>query len=264
MNSGFVSGGIFRKSYTYESRWIDVFKSLKSEVDWLKLHGVPAFVYFLAEWRKLTPYYAKLSGFDVSYTVVPTRYIIKPFRLTPEVDPGEHATPEGNRLIGSYLYNALLQQQIIRGLQPISIEEQPAFPGQSFVDSEIEQEFKANPQADTRYDLIPLNDGFMGREGRFSALATSGARNVTVRIALIDDPGLYPLILNVRLESPEQVSVTKVFEKFVTVTEPIEIPRLASLDRYPTVEISIAANHIVTATNGVNAISMKRPKITVH
>ena len=71
MNRGFNSGSLFRHSYAFESRWIRVFKSLQAEVDALAARRVPSLVYFLAEWRKLAPYYAKAADFRVPTSSCP-------------------------------------------------------------------------------------------------------------------------------------------------------------------------------------------------
>jgi hypothetical protein len=264
IRNGFISQASFRNSYLYHTRWIQVFKRLQNEVDWLKRQGVPSLIYFLAEWRKLAPYYASLAGLNAPYTVVPTKYIEKPYRLSPNIDAGEHATPEGNHLIAAYLHNALLEQKLASGLELLPINEDVVFPGHAFARADIEEEFRTGFRHLKRLDLIVLRDGFMGREGLFSVEAPSSARTVNVQLSLIDNPGLYPLSVEIGVQSAEQVSLVKVFDHFVAEPQIIEISKPASLDSYPIIEIRVTANRVVAPSNGLTPISMNRPKLQIR
>ena len=99
--SGFDSDAIFRNSYEYERRWIEVFRQLQEASDALRAQGIASFIYFLAEWHGLAPYYARLAQLTAAYAVVPAPYIREPYRLPAEVDVGRHATAEGHRLIAA-------------------------------------------------------------------------------------------------------------------------------------------------------------------
>ena len=259
VTNGFVSQAGFRHSYFYETRWIKVFGALQHEVDRLKERGVPSFVYFLAEWRKLTPYYAKLSGFNAPYTVVPTKYIEKPYRLSTAIDPGAHATPEGNQLIAAYLYNALLNMRLTTGVEPLPPNDPVSFPGSTFNQHEVEAEFRSRSVDGS--DLIPLSEDLMGKQALFSVAAPATSRTVIVELALIDNPGLYPLTVNIGLESPEQFSLTKTFSQFSPEPQSIELTKPVSLDKYSFIDVRVSADHVFA--NGSTPVSMKRPKIRV-
>ena len=259
--NGFVSQARFMHSYFFHSRWIKAFQSLQEEVDRLKQLGVPALIYFLAEWRTLAPYYASASGFSAPYTVVPTKYIEKQYRLSPSVDAGGHATPEGNRMIASYLHNALLSQQLTTGVEPLPYVEPVVFPGKVFDGHHVAAEFKHAYRNIKRLDLIPLNDDLVGKEGLFSVEAPSGTRTVQVQLALIDDPGLYPLTVQVKLESPEQISTVKVFDNFSAEPQAVELTKPASLDAYPFVEVRVTPDRVIA--RGSTPASMKRPQVQI-
>ncbi len=261
---GFFGGASFRQSYEYESRWIRVFQMLGDVTRFLKRQKIPSLIYFLPEWKKLAPYYAKLSDFGERYTVVPTKYIENSYRLPVEIDPGGHASPEGHRLIASYLFNALLEERIVVGFEPLTIDYPVVFFGHAFENADIEAEFKVHSQRDTVLNLIPLNNGFMGREGFFSVMAPLGARTVSISIELFPDPGLYPLSVQVQIASSEEVSASRVFEQFETAPQLIELRKPESLDRYPVVEVRIIANRVVTPKDGLSPISMKPPAITIR
>jgi len=240
---------------SFETKWITVFRTLQNEIDRLAELGVPSFVYFLAKWRKLAPYYASLSGFTAAYTVVPTRYILKRYRL---ISDG-HANPEGNQLIAGYIYNALRDQKLISGLEPLSISEPLVFPGRIFKQQDVDDEFTNRPVSGS--DLIPLKDDFVGREGLFSVEAAANAGRVRVDLMLIDDPGLYPLTIRIELECPEHVGIEKVICHFTSEPQAIEVSKPASLDKYSFIEVRVTADHVVA--NGSLPVSMKRPRVRV-
>jgi len=260
---GFVSGATFRSSYEYHTRWIRAFQSLQSEIDWLKERGVPSMIYFIgAAMAKVSAYYAPLSGLSAPYTAVPAEYVDKKHQLSPDLDPGGHATPEGHRLIAAHLHNALLQQQIVTGLEELPDTLPVVFPGHPSAGAELDEEFRS--EYPKRSDLIPLTDDFVGREGLFSVEAPSGARTVYVRLSLIDDPALYPLTVEVGLESKERVSLTKVFDRFVAGPQVIEISKPSSLNNYPTIEVRVTADRVVVPPNGLIPVSMKRPYVQMR
>jgi hypothetical protein len=265
VSSGFVSrGDDFRDSYMYRTRWIQVFKKLGEEAGFLKRQGIPSLIYFLAEWRKLAPYYANLSGLEERYTVVPSEYIENPYRLPPEIDPGGHASPEGHRLIASYLHNALLEQEIIFGLEPLPLKHPVTFPGRAFDKADVEVEFKHGFQVSKNANLISLSHGFMGREGLFSVPTPSRARTVSITFELLSDPGIYPLTVSVQLECEEKVSGTRVFEDFAAGPQTIELRKPESLDAYPIIEVRVTSDRVVIHKDGWSPISMKPPVINVR
>lgn len=264
INRGFAFGGVFRYSYAYESRWVQAFQSLQTEVDVLKRRGTPSLIYFLAEWRTLAPYYAKSSGLRAPYTVVPTEYISGKYRLGSDIDPGQHATPQGHQLIAAYLHNALVEQRIVAGLEPLPLEHRVVFPAHAYDRADVEAEFKWwEPQLAKRRDSIPLIGDYMGRQGLFSVPASAEARTVYARLRLIDDPGLYPLTVEIRLESAERISVTKVFDRFLPDVQTIAVAKPKSLDIYPIVEVHVIADHVVVPKD-LTPVSMQRPTFDVR
>jgi len=263
VNRGFSSGAGFRHSYAYQSRWIQAFRTLQTTVEFLEERRVPSLIYFLAEWRGLAPYYAKLSDLRAPYTVVPNAYIQPKYRFSPDVDGEQHATPKGHELIAAYLYNALLAQRVVGDLLPLPTDHRVVFPGQAFNEADVNEEFRQWKELTANPDLIPLNDGLMGRHGFFSVAATPKIRTVAVHLRLIDDPGLYPLTVDIRLESPEQVSSTKVFERFVPVAQTIEVTKPRSLDVYSMIEVHVIADRVVVGKD-LMPISMQRPTFELY
>jgi hypothetical protein len=101
----------------------------------------------------------------------------------------------------------------------------------------------------------------MGKQALFSVEAPAASRTVIVELALIDNPGLYPLTVNIGLESPEQFSITKTFSHFSPEPQRIELTKPVSLDKYSFVDVHVSADHVFA--NGSTPVSMKRPKIRV-
>lgn len=260
---GFASTVAFRRSYAYESRWIQVFQDLQHEVDSLKGRGIPSLIYFLAEWHGLAPYYARLASWHAPYTVVPAEYIQSQYRLSSEVDPGQHATPKGHRLIAAYLHNALLEQRIVTGVEALAIGKRVVFPGQAFDPAVVEAEFKHWAEVAQRPEPTSSTEDFIGRHAMFSVAAPANARNVAVQLTLIDDPGLYPLTVEVRLESSERISSTRVFDRFLRQGQTIGVTKPRSLDRYPIIEVHVTADRVVVPRD-LTPVSMHRPSVEVR
>lgn len=256
--NGFSSGAAFRDSYTYRTRWIKVFQSLQNEVDWLSKQQVPSLIYFLAEWRKLAPYYASLSGLHAPYTVVPTDYLAEKYRL-----PNEHANPEGHKLIAAYLHNFLLERRVSAGLELLPIKDSVVIPGDKFDEVDVQREFRSYTRYLKRLEQARSSEEFIGKEELFSLDAPAGATTVKVALALIDDAGLYPLTVTAELISDEHTSVVKVFDHFVAGPQVVELPRPASLAGYPVLEVRIAADGAVAGAK-LTPISMKRPTVTIR
>lgn len=260
---GFASTVAFRRSYAYESRWIQVFQDLQHEVDSLKGRGIPSLIYFLAEWHGLAPYYARLASWHAPYTVVPAEYIQSQYRLSSEVDPGQHATPKGHRLIAAYLHNALLEQRIVTGVEALAIGKRVVFPGQAFDPAVVEAEFKHWAEVAQRPEPTSSTEDFIGRHAMFSVAAPANARNVAVQLTLIDDSGLYPLTVEVRLESSERISSTRVFDRFLRQGQTIGVTKPRSLDRYPIIEVHVTADRVVVPRD-LTPVSMHRPSVEVR
>jgi hypothetical protein len=260
VDQGFMSGAVFRHSYEYRRRWIEAFRQLQEEVGFLQRQRIPTLIYFLAEWRKLAPYYADLAGFRATYTVVPTDLILGRYRLAAEIDPGQHASPEGHKLIASYLYNALIESHLVKGRTPIPSEYPVTLPGRQYAAKEVEAELKYWWPSAQRPDLIQLADGFMANDGLFSVSAAPEADKVVVTLHLVDEPALYPLTVTVEVASDEKVRRQVVFDHYVPDAEPVTLAKPRSLDTYPIVEVRVHANRIASV-GGQNAVSMRRPDI---
>lgn len=260
---GFESAALFRYSYEYEHRWIDAFKRLDREARLLEERGIPTLVYFLAEWRRLAPYYASRSGFSARYTVVPTPFIDSHYRLTPDVDPGRHASPEGHRLIGTFLYNALLAADIVGGdHRPAPLAQVPVFPGHEF--SEVEEDFGFWWPYALRPELIPSVDGRMRQSGLFSTLASRATRDVVVRFRLLEDPGLYPLEVVVRLSSPEPVPVRFRYRRYEPGVQEVTLEKPSALDPYPIVEAGLNCSRAVPVDEGWIPVCLEGVEISAR
>jgi hypothetical protein len=260
VDQGFMSGAVFRHSYEYRRRWIDAFRQLQAEVGFLQRQGIPTLIYFLAEWRKLAPYYADLAGFRATYTVVPTDLILGRYRLAAEIDPGQHASPEGHKLIASYLFNALIESRLVKGRTPLPSEYPVTLPGRQYVAKEVEAELRYWWPSAQRADLSQLADGFMANDGLFSVSAAPDAAKVVVTLHLVDEPALYPLTVTVEVASDEKVRRQLVFEHYVPDADPVTLAKPRSLDTYPIVEVRVHADRIASVS-GQNAVSMRRPDI---
>ncbi len=264
VSRGFESRAIFRYSYEYQRRWIANFKTLQKEVDFLKQNGIPSLIYFLAEWRTLVPYYAELSSLKARYIVVPTDFIDSRYRLESNVDPGRHASPEGHRLIAEYLYNALLKLGAVTGTELNSPNHPVTFPGDQYDPGKVEAEFGFWWEFAQNPDLIPLNEGYMARKGIFSVLADSSTKKVSAQFELLDEPGLYPLTIEIRLASKEKISQKKIFDHYFRGLHEIEVEKPKSLDKYPIIEVHVLADRVVSLPNKVNPVSIKRPAFKVY
>ena len=261
VNNGFTSSAIFRYSYEYESRWFEVFGKLQRAVDQLAARSIPTLVYFLAEWRNLAPYYAQRTGFHAKYTVVPTDYINSRYRLSSNIDFGRHPSAEGHRLIGEYLFNALIDGEYIFNMKPLPSDAKVSFPGQTFDEAKIRDEFGFWSQFADRYDLIPLDGDTMGRRGIFSVAKKPEDTSLAVKLNLLDDWTLYPLTLRFRLASADAET------KELTLTKPAKNSRLTldipdTLKTYPFVELHVDADRTILPPGKSFPVSMKRPDIS--
>lgn len=260
---GFESAVGFRHSYAHESRWIQVFQDLQREVDALQGRGIPSLIYFLAEWRRLAPYYARSAGLRAPYTVIPAEYLQSQYRLSSVIDPGQHATPKGHQSIAAYLHNALLDQRIVTGVEALAIGKRVVFPGQAFDLAVVEEEFKHWAEVAQRSEPMSSTKDLIGRHAMLSVAAPANARIVTVQLQLIDDPGLYPQTVEVRLESRERISSTRVFDRFLPQRQTIEVTKPQSLDRYPIIEVHVTADRVVVPGD-FTPVSMHRPSVEVR
>jgi len=261
VNDGFDSHALFRYSYEYERRWIDVFRTIDRGMAFLNDLGIPTLVYFLAEWRKLAPYYANNSGFKAKYTVVPTEYIHTRYRLDSSRDGGRHANAEGHRLIGTYLYNALIAAGLVSADAPAPLDTTVSFPGVTFDD--IETDFGFWWKHAQARDLIPMDGDYMGKRGFFSVLSDRTSRGVRVRFRLLDNPGLYPLHVKARLAAPEKITGEHTFEQYVGGIQEIDLPKPVSLDTYPIIELELVCNRIVSP-QGLSPVCLKLEDLAVH
>lgn len=262
VRAGFDSAAIFRNSYEYERRWIETFRRLQEASDFLKGQGIASFIYFLADWHGLAPYYARLANLTAAYAVVPTPYIGAPYRLPIEVDPGQHATAEGHQLIGSYLYNVLLHAGIVPAGKPIALDHAAEFPGHRYDPAAIAHEFAAWHRIARTPDLMPLDGEFMRLQAMVSLPARPDATTVVTEFELTDRlPSIYPLKLRIDVPSPEGAFREQVFERYVPGRHRVEIPKPRSLDRFDFVEVHVRVDRVATTPGSALPVSIRNPKI---
>jgi lysophospholipase L1-like esterase len=261
VRAGFDSGAIFRNSYEYERRWVEAFRRLQEASDFLRVQGIASFIYFLADWHGLAPYYARLANLTTAYTVVPGPYIGPAYRLPAEVDPGQHATAEGHQLIGSSLYNALLRAGIVPAGEPVVLKHAAEFPSQRYDPAAIANEFAAWRDIPRTPDLMPLDGAFMRLEAMVSLPARPDTTAVVTEFEVTNLPGLYPLRLRIDVPSPEGAFREQVFERYVPGHHRVEIPKPRSLDRFDFVEVHVRVDRVVTTPGSGLPVSIRKPKI---
>jgi lysophospholipase L1-like esterase len=264
VRGGFDSGAIFRHSYEYERRWVEAFRHVQATIDDLRAHGIGTLVYFLAEWRGLAPYYARMAGFTAPYAVVPTAYIEGNNRLPLEIDPGGHASPKGHRLIAAYLYNALLQSGLVRPGKPIPLDHAVEFPGTQYVAAAVERELSFWRRLARTPNLVAAPGDQMRLEAMLSLPARPGITTVVADLELLDLPGLYPLRVRVDVLSPDAEGREQVFARYAPGLHRVEIPKPRSLDRYDFVEVRVRADRVVAPPDSVLTVSMKKPKVLLR
>jgi hypothetical protein len=264
VNRGFTSGAIFRYSYEYQTRWIEVFQEIQKEIDFLKAQGIPTLIYFLPEWRGLARYYAQLSGLRATYTVLPTDYLDPKYRLPITVDGGRHASAEGHLLIARYLQNALVKLGLLPGVEAFPIGHDIVFPPSQYSPTLVEAELGYWWQFAQRPDLVPLDDGYMGREGIFSVQTKSGLKSITIYFQLIDESALYPLTMTVEVASYEHAKHEVVFDGYVDHPKVVTLVKPSSLDPYPVIEVRVTADRLVSLQKRTSPASMRRPRIELH
>jgi lysophospholipase L1-like esterase len=258
---GFQSGGLFRHSYEYERRWLEIFQSLQRESAELRDRGIEVFVYFLAEWRELAAYYADLAGLTTPYGVVPTELILPPHLHEREVDAGRHANAEGHERIAAHLYDSLLAAGTVPDGEPVPSEYEVRLPGRRWAPELVDDEFAMWRRYAHDYDLIPLDGDTIREQATFSLPAVRGATSAIVELRLIDALGLYPLRVEVEVSSPEATRATAVLEAYAASPAPLELSLPASLEDYDFVEVSLRADRAVSAPGGWGPASMERPLI---
>lgn len=263
VNNGFDSRALFRYSHTYESRWFEVFGMLQRTADQLAAMYIPTMIYFLAEWRDLAPYYARRTGFRAKYTVVPTEYISDQYRLPTSIDPGRHASTEGHRLIGEYLFNALIDGGLVFNLERIPSDQGATFPERSFDEEKVRTELGFWSQFADQYDLAPLHGDMMGRSGLFSIPSDPESSSVRIKLNLIQERSLYPLTVKLRVASYDGEA------KQVTIYRPDEAPVYSlaipdSIRNYAFVEVEIEADRAILLAGRGFPASMIRPDITLR
>ncbi len=266
VTQGFASQAIFRHSYSTERRWIDVLRQMNRELDRIEARGIPTLTYFLADWEGLSPYYAKLADFRPRYIAQPPDYLKGEHRLPGSIDPGEHPTVAGHRLIASYLFNALIAAQLVDG-EPVELDRAIDFPGQTY-----DPAFVRGKLADARKNAIenlgPLMFGvdpdFMLDRGIYSFPAPAGQTTVRVTLGLIDEPWLYPLDVEIRLEADEPVVETRHLASFVDGGVTIELARPESVRDYDFVDLTLHASRTTFRRDRGLAVSMRHPQVEIR
>ncbi|HTY18400.1 MAG TPA: SGNH/GDSL hydrolase family protein [Myxococcota bacterium] len=260
----FQSGAVFRRSYEFERRWIENLQALDAEARFLGERGVPMLVYFLAEWRGLAPYYAAKAGLRTPWVVVPTPFIVAPYRLAPEVDAGQHANAEGHRRIAGYLHDAL----VALGWTKDGAPREPEFPvrltpPEATADAADAEFAFWSPHVDLR-SALQREGGMLGRETIVSAKNARGAARVVLEFELLDEPWLYPLGLKARLLAPEPVAATARFERFEPGVHTLELGRPAALDGYDFVEVKVVADRVVSTPGHPQPVALRFVDLVVQ
>ena len=264
VNSGFQSSAIFRHSYEYERRWVESFRALDSRAKNLAARGIPTLVYFLAEWRGLAPYYAKLAGFTTPYTVVPTEFILAPYRLATEFDAGRHANVEGHRELARYLYNALVELKLIGSRTPLPTPHEVRFPGFEYDPEEVRKEFAMWQGFGITRDLIPLDQGYMGREALFEVDLPDGARTLELELELADLDGPYPLEIEASILAPIPATATRTAEQYTKTPLRIQLEIPTALAAYDFLDLRLHFDKVVSAPGSVKPRTLLRPKVHVY
>lgn len=264
VNSGFQSLAIFRNSYEYERRWVESLRAIQQRLELLAARGVPSFVYFLAEWRELAPYYAKLADFTLPYTVVPTALIVDPYRLSVERDAGRHANAEGHRGIARYLYDALVAQGLVGAREPLGGPYPVRFPGREVDADVVRAEFDMWQGVGLSGDLIPLDQNLMGREALFSLERPRDATTLEVELELVDAAGLYPLEVEVSIPAPEPARVLRRVEAYHPESLRIELAIPPTLAAYDRLDLRLRFDRVVSRPWSLKPRSLARPRVRFY
>ena len=253
----FQSGAVFRRSYEYERRWIEALQALDAEARFLQARGVPVLIYFLAEWRGLAPYYTAKAGVRTPWVVVPTPFIVAPYRLAFDVDAGRHANAEGHRRIAGHLHDALLALGWTKGGAPREPEFPIRLPPVEALADAVDAEFAFwSPHVDLRGPL-QREGGMLGRETIVSAKNARGAAHAVLEFELLDDPWLYPLDVEARLLAPEPVEARARYERYEPGKHVLELARPAALDGYDFVEVKVAADRVASTPEQPKPVALR-------
>lgn len=267
VTQGFTSRAIFRNSHMTERRWVEAFHSLQETAELLESKGIPVLLYFTANWRGMPAYFANRSDLTVPSVVLPSDYVATRYRLPARVDPGEHATEQGNGLIAAYAHNALIEAGIAEGLEPLPLDHAVEFLGHDYDPGRIEEEFRwalEDIYPSHGPDMIPIDRDYMLRRGIYTVPAEADARKILVKIRLIDSPGLYPLVVELRVDAPEKILETRTFEEFASGEHVVTLTKPHSLDGYDFVDVVIDADRAVVPAGKILPVSMRHPTVEVE
>ncbi len=242
----FQSGGVFRRSYEVERRWVETLRALDTEAQQLAESGVPSALFFLAEWRNLAVFYADKADVRIPYAVVPEAFILDPYLLSVEEDPGRHPNEGGHRRIAGYLHDFLVGlawTQDPRRREP----DFPAPPPAPVVDPDaVAAEFEFwKPFA------IPVGAGtregeLLGQESILTIPRAAGQGRVLVDLQLLPALPLYPLRVDLRVLGAALPPTTATFDRYVEGTQTLALPLTDELDDYEFVEVRVAADRVVS------------------
>jgi hypothetical protein len=263
VTQGFASQGIFRHAYATERRWVDTLRQMNAQLDRIEGRGIPTLTYFLADWEGLVPYYAKLADFRPRYIAQPPDYLKGEYRLPGSIDPGEHATVAGHSLIANYLFNALIAAQFVDGA-PVELDRAVDYPGHTYDPAFVEgklAEARTNAIEHLGPQMFRVDPDFMLDRGIYSFPAVAGQATVRVTLGLIDDPWLYPLDVEIRLEADEPVVETRHLESFVDGKVTIELTRPESVRDYDFVDLTVHASRTTFRRDRGLAVSMRHPQV---
>lgn len=256
---GFDSGSIFRNAYEWERRWVGVFERVQGEARRMEEQGVRTLAFLVADWPAgVAPHYAELAGFETPYVALPTVYLEGEYRLPGTIDPGEHATVEGHRVIAAYLINALRELGWIDAAE-LPLDRAVTFPRRDRDPAALVEAFRAAGRiARDQGSLRTPGDAHgVGRNAIFSVPRTPGARNLRVRFDLIDEVSLYPLHVRFEIAAPRASVVERTFESHVAGTQEVELEVPDSLDRYEFLEIFVRADRESTSSPGQPPASLR-------
>ena len=259
VSRGFDSGALFKPSYEYERRWVAAFDTLDRTAGFLAAEQIPSFVYFMAEWRGLAPYYAARADFDVPYSVVPTPYIETGYLLPPEVDPAQHPSAAGYAKLASHLVAALAGAGLLEDTSQPETEFAPRYPGSDFDPEVVRAEFEFWWPRASKRPRGPFYDGHMGLEAFVSAVSPPGTTELELRFTLVDEPALFPLDVAVELAGGESRSHR--FERYEAGEQRISLPLPEPLRSFPAVEARVTASRIVSRPPALLPMSIRQPQL---
>lgn len=242
----FQAGGIFRRSYEVERRWVQVLRDLDAEAQRLALEGIPNFLYFLAEWRKLAPFYAGKAAVRTPYAVVPEPFILDPYLLSVEQDPGRHPNAEGHRRIARYLHDVVAGLGWVGERERLEPEFPLPLPAPALDTGAVAAEFEFWKPFAIAPGPIEREEGRVGHETVLVVANRPGSRRLELDVELLAAPSLYPLQVEAGVLGPGVEPTRFTFEHYVGGVRRLELPIPAALDSFEFLELRVTADRSVS------------------